>query len=66
MHDRLGLPSLESLCIEYMHVYRLHCRELMILGRERELQLYKTKIAINEIKAVKLWRNHNLKDLLSE
>ena len=45
-------------------MYRLHCRELTILGRERQLQLYKTKIAITEIKAVKLSRNHNLKDFL--
>ena len=47
-------------------MYRLHCRELTILGRERQLHLYKTTIAITEIKAVKLCRNHNLKDLLSE
>ena len=40
---------------------RLHCGELTILGRERQLQLYKTKIAITEIKAVKLCRNRNLK-----
>ena len=48
-------------------MYRLHCREITILGRERQLQLYKTKIAITEIKAVKfICRNHNLKDLDSE
>ena len=47
-------------------MYRSHCRELTILGRERQLHLYKTKIAITEIKAVKLCGNHNLKDLLSE
>ena len=49
-------------------MYRLHCRELTILGRERQLHLYKTKIAITEIKAVKLCRNrnYNLKDLLSK
>ena len=47
-------------------MYELHCRELTILGRERQLQLYKTKIAITEIKAVELCRNHNLKDFLSE
>ena len=47
-------------------MYWLHCRELMILGRERQLHLYKTKMAIAEIKALKLCRNHNLKDILSE
>ena len=43
-------------------MYMLHCRELTILGRERKLQLYKSKIAITEIKAVKLCRNHNSKN----
>ena len=47
-------------------MYRLNCRELTILGREGELQFYNTKIAITEIKAVKLCRSHDLKDLLSE
>ena len=41
-------------------------RELMILGREHQPQLHKTKTAIIEIKAVKLCRKQNLKDLLSE
>ena len=36
------------------------------LGRERQPRLHKTKTAITEIKAVKLCRNHNLKDLLSK
>ena len=40
-------------------------RELTILGRERQ-PLHETKTTITEIKAVKLCRNHNLKDLLSE
>ena len=44
-------------------MYKLHCRELTILGLECEHQLFKTKIAITEIKAAKLRRNHTLKDL---
>ena len=40
-------------------------RELKILGQERQPRLRKTKITITEVKAVKLSRNHNLKDLLS-
>ena len=47
-------------------MYRLHCKELKSLGLEGELQLFKTKVTITEIKAVKLCRNHNLKGLLSE
>ena len=47
-------------------MYRLRRRELTILGRERQLQLYKTKTAIAEIKAVQSCRNYNLKDLLPE
>ena len=43
-------------------MYRLNCRELTTLRRECELQVYKTKIAITEIKAVKLCRSHNFKD----
>ena len=39
-------------------------RELTILERERQPRLHKTKTAITEIKAMKLCRNHNLKDLL--
>ena len=41
-------------------------RELKILGREHQPRLHKTKTAITEIKALKLCRDHNLKDLLSE
>ena len=41
-------------------------RKLTILGRERQPRLYKTKTAITEIKAVKLCRNRNLKNLVSE
>ena len=37
-----------------------------MLGQERQPRLHKTKTAITEIKAVKLCRNCNLKDLLSE
>ena len=40
--------------------------EFTILEQERQLRLHKTKTVINEIKAVKLCRNHNLKDLLSK
>ena len=39
---------------------------LLPAGRESQPQLHRTKIAITEIKALKLCRNHNLKDLLSE
>ena len=45
---------------------RLQCRELMILGRERELPYYKIKIVIIEIKAVKSCRNRILKIPLFE
>ena len=38
-------------------------RDLTILGRERQSRLRKTKTIITGIKAVKLYRNHNLKDL---
>ena len=41
-------------------------RELTILGRERRPRRHKTKTTITEIKAVRLCRKHNLKDLLSE
>ena len=41
-------------------------RELTILGRECQPRLPESKTAISEIKAVKLCKNHNLKDLLSE
>ena len=34
---------------------RMKCRELTILGRERQPRLHETKTAINEIKDVKLW-----------
>ena len=43
-------------------MYRLNCRELRTLSQERELQVYKTKVAITEIKAVKLCRSHNSED----
>ena len=36
-------------------MYRVHCSDLTVLGQECQLQLYKTKIAITEIKAGKLF-----------
>ena len=48
-----------------MFVVQYYTRVVTIFGREIQLQLHKTKIAITEIKAVKLCRNHNLIDLSS-
>ena len=58
------IPSMNTVSSSPVHVF--FNRELTILGRERQPPLHKTKTAITEIKARKLRRNYNLKDLLSE
>ena len=45
---------------------RENIRELTISERERQTRLHNTSTAITDIKAVKLCKNHNLKDLLSK
>ena len=44
----------------------VNIKELTILGQECHPRLHKTQTIITEIKAVKLCRNHNLRDLLSK
>ena len=55
----------EAFCVSNNLATASAIKPLTIFGRERQPQLHK-KIEITEIKAVKLCRNHNSKDLLSE